>query len=334
MKQGGGIMRRKGLSDQELEKVIRLRHAGTSWLRIQNETGIHRRTAKRAYENWQRNQSSAELKEARKIVAAEAFRKHMDSLITLATSFVASLGVPPSPDIKTDATQFLSGLWQSDLLQRWRYASIESKEFYQPHQDYPMRDLESNIRENKLLFESLQAHTRGTEVRWDALDEWSGARDNCIKVLSKLRQEVSKVVDNYLNLERRLNLIGRIKEQSVDDKPVERMKEAVFKAVWQGVREDKLDQELIRMVERSSESQGVLKVADETLLILKDKSLMEMVVRICNLAANNLNKGDIVRSLQDEVHIMKTATGALRETLDPLRLTPMILRTRCDLCPA
>ncbi len=327
-------MRRRGLSDQELEKVIRLRHAGTSWLKIQNEICIHRRTAKRAYENWERNQSSEELKEARKIVAAEAFRKHMDSLITLATSFVASLGIPPSPDIKTNAAQFFSVLWQSDLLQRWRYASIESKEFYRPPQDYPIGDMESNIRENKLLFESLQAHTRGTEVRWDALDEWSGARDNCIKVLSKLRQEVSKVVDNYLNLELRSNLVGRIKEESVDDNPVEKMKEAVLKAIWQGVREDKLDQELVRMVERSSETQGVLKVAGETLLRLKDRSLMKKVVRICNLAANNLSKGDVVRSLQNEVRIMKTATGALRETLNPLRLTPMILRTRCDLCPA
>ena len=61
---------------------------------------------------------------------------------------------------------------------------------------------------------------------------------------------------------------------------------------------------------------------------------MKKVVHICNVAANNLSKGDVVRSLQNEVRIMKTATGLLRETLDPLRLTPMILRTRCDLCPA
>ena len=112
---------------------------------------------------------------------------------------------------------------------------------------------------------------------------------------------------------------------------------AMLKAIWQGVREDKLDQELVRMVTRSGETQGILKVGDETVLILNDRSLMVEVVGICNLAVTNPSKGkesDVVESLQGEVRVMARAAEALHEKLNPLRLTPMILRTRCDLCPA
>ena len=35
-----------------------------------------------------------------------------------------------------------------------------------------------------------------------------------------------------------------------------------------------------------------------------------------------------------EVRIMQKATEELRQMLNPVKLTPMILRTRCELCPA
>ena len=39
-------MRRRYVSDEELTQVIKLKQNGASWLRIENETGIPRRTAK------------------------------------------------------------------------------------------------------------------------------------------------------------------------------------------------------------------------------------------------------------------------------------------------
>lgn len=331
-------MRRKHWSQEELDNVIRLRQAGTSWLRIQNETGIHRRTAKRAYEKWERSQSTDELKLARQEVAAAEFRTHMESLIRLAGSLVTNLRVPfLLADMEKNTEQFFSWLWQQDLLQRYISSETQVNVYTMGDtQSFRIGDPQSYRREKEMLFESLKVHTR-EEVRWNTLDEWGRARDNCIKVLSKLRKAVQEVVDNFLNLEQKSNLVGRIKEESVDDKPIERMREAVLMSIWQGVREDKLDQELIRMVARSSETQGILKVGDKTLLRLNDRNSMEEALRICNLAVTNLSKGEkshIVESLQDEVRVLERATEALHEKLNPLRLTPMILRTRCDLCPA
>ena len=102
-------MHRKKLSDKELNKIIRLRQDRASWLRIQRETGIHRQTAKRAYDKWERSKSLEELKEARKDVAAQVFREHMESLVILATSLVSNLAVPHLTELMDkDAAQFFT----------------------------------------------------------------------------------------------------------------------------------------------------------------------------------------------------------------------------------
>jgi hypothetical protein len=100
-------MRRRHVSPEELAMIIRLRHENASWLKIQRETGVPRRIGQRAYVQWGRSQASEELKEARKDVAAQAFREHMDSLVTLATSFVMNLEVPHLPELMDkDSEQF------------------------------------------------------------------------------------------------------------------------------------------------------------------------------------------------------------------------------------
>ena len=119
-------MKRGELAPEELDKVIKLKKIGTSWLRIEHETGISRRTAKRAYEKWEHSQSPEVLREARKDVAAKAFLDHLKSLTTLAVSLVTSLSVPPSiVDMEKNAEQFFSELWEQDLLQRGPQSSLD-----------------------------------------------------------------------------------------------------------------------------------------------------------------------------------------------------------------
>jgi len=198
-------MRRRDLSDEELNQIINLKKAGSSWVKIQRELGINRRTAKRAYDNWVRSQSMEELKEARKDVAAQAFREHMESVIRLAG---ANLRVPSSlADMDKDTEQFLSWLLDQDLLERLVSISVETKEAYAPVSGPHVLDPQSYRREKELLFESLKVHTRENARLWKDWDEWKEARNNCVKVLRKLRKETSEVVGNYLNQERRVNLL-------------------------------------------------------------------------------------------------------------------------------
>jgi len=75
----------------------------------------------------------------------------------------------------------------------------------------------------------------------------------------------------------------------------------------------------------------------DTKLDLNDLNLANEVKSVCCLAISNLregNKSDLVRRLADKVRQMQDRTRELEENLDGLILRPMILRTRCDLCPA
>jgi len=328
-------MRRRDVSSEELAKIIRLRDENASWLKIQRETGVPRRIGQRAYVQWEHSQAREELKEARKDVAAQAFREHLKSLTTLAGSL--GLSVPSSiADMEKNAEQFFSELWEQDLLQRGPLSSLDigTGEVY-TRLPRPLVDRRFIILENELLFKCLQDHTRGEGVRWETLDEWGKARDNCAKIVPKLRKETSVVVDNFLNQEREANFLQRVKEESVESgNAVEQMAKAVLSAIWQGIREDTPAENLVRMVSPRGGGQGIVKVKDETFLIFNDTGLTEKVVHTCKLAANNLCKGEMVQQLHSEVRKMEKATDELRQMLNPVRLTPMILRTRCDLCPA
>ncbi len=100
-------------------------------------------------------------------MAAQAFREHMDSLVTLATSFVMNPEVPHFPELMDkNSEQFFVWLWEQDLLQRRLYiSSLDAKESA-PLVARPIVDPQSYRRETELLFESLQEHTRGEGVRW------------------------------------------------------------------------------------------------------------------------------------------------------------------------
>ncbi len=336
-------MVRRHWSQEELDKLIRLRQAGASWLKIQNEIGIHRRTAKRTYENWERSQSLQELKEARKDVAAAEFRTHMESLVRLAGSLVTNLSVPSSPaDMEKNTEQFFSWLWQQDLLQRYISSEIQANIFTMgDKQRFHIGDPQSYRREKELLFESLKVHTRG-QVSWDILDNrWKQARDNCSKIVRRLPKETSEVVNNFLNQERQIDLLRSLKQESREDNPVKQMAEAVLREIWRAILQDKLGEEKpwFQTVLRGKGTPQEINIKSESETVFTffgdtNIGLAKELTRICELAAKNLCKGDTVHKLRDEVRNMKKASEELREMLNPIRLRPMILRTRCDLCPA
>jgi hypothetical protein len=336
-------MRRRDLSDQELDQVINLKRAGSSWVKIQRETGISRRTAKRAYDKWERGKSLEELKEARKDVAAQAFREHMESVITLAESLAANLGVPSSlREMEMNSQQFFSWLLEEDLLRRNMSSETQIQVWVGDSPRFLVGDSQSYRREKQLLFESLKAHTRG-EVRWeDILDNrWKKSRDKCATIVPKLGREISKVLKNLVNEKQQPNLLSNLNEASAGYDPMERIVEAVRMAIWQDILGDNLEQEGARF-ETISQAGGAahavcakprhgiqLEFTGET-----GKHLAEQVTSICNSAYHNLCKGDTVQQLYCEVLNMKKASEEIREVLNAVRLRPMILRTRCDLCPA
>jgi hypothetical protein len=319
-------MRRRQLSDDELNKVIKLRQIGTSWLRIQHETGIHRQMAKRAYEKWEHSKTMEELKEARKDVAAQAFGEHINYLIKMAESLVSALHVP----------EMLRGLGNADeaLDQLWMRNIQGELELYQKSGTV---EIERVVRRNRMIFKALQEHTR-EKVRWEALEEWKQARNSAAEYCRKLRLEATEVIGNILSnqsdLKERMKTI--IKGNDVNEK----ISDGVLENIWRGISTG--ESEEMRVLKGSSiMTEGRVwlefyKGDSDTRLDLNDVKLAKDVLKVCRWAANNLQKGnksDLVRRLVEEVHRMQDRTEELEATLDELLLRPMILRTRCDLCP-
>lgn len=328
-------MRRRDVSPEELARIIRLRQIGTSWLKIQRETGIDRRIAKRAYEEWGRSQSREELKAARKDVAAEEFRNHLRSLIRLAELLVGTLDIPqPSPD-PVSAKEVLRSLLQRDI-------AGEYEAYGEP--DVPYRGLaiiyrpETLLRQNKMLFDSLKAHTQEKLEWWETLDEWGKARDTCTTAQGKLTEEITKTLLNILN--QKPKLTDRIVKGSGKKDAMERMVDGIVHAVWERILAGNPDQP--PLIEAISRADGMTEVlfGEHGLglgLIFTETNLAKEVGNTCIWAAKNLcirEKENIVQLLVDNVSTMRKAIKDLTEKLNPLVLRPLILSTRCDLCPA
>ena len=311
-------MRKRYVSDDELSQIIKLKQAGASWLMIQNQSGVPRRSAKQAYEDWQRSQSIDELKSARVGVAAEEFRKHVDLLIKIAESLAGGLEVPETHKITINADELLYSLWEKS------YRGIKN---YQPDKTIEKRERQRFIREYQMLLKSLQYHTQ-EKVRWEVLEDWKQAWNSSISHLERLEKEANSIAENITKTD--VSLIEIINSKSGQDKVEGRLAQTVLTIVWQNIVDDTLDLE-------SPEIYISYELLDKNFPIPMDKDLFEKIAEILRQVAKAFcagRKKDIIQPLINDACRMSETITTLEETLNPLVLRPLILRTRCELCPA
>ena len=115
----------------------------------------------------------------------------------------------------------------------------------------------------------------------------------------------------------------------------------VLNQLWQAILENKPEDELnmIQIKEFRSETNPIIHIMlyDEMVLEMNDKAVSEKVVEICNQTVKNLciaKQAEIIQPLRRLVGCMRRAIDSLSEDLDPIVLKPIIIRTRCSLCPA
>ena len=322
-------MKKRELSPIELKDVVELRRLGANWVEIARETKVERRAAKRAYEEWERDQKINEQKAVRFRVAAEAFHEHIDDLIRLAESLVSTLHVPEMLRWLDNADEALDRFWMRNI-----QVELEPSPTSQPTSG----ERERVVRRNKMLFKSLQEHTR-EKVRWEALEDWKQARNNAVQYSKELRLEATEVIRNNLN--NCLGLEKRIKTAIGANDVTEKISDGVRETIWRGILTGKPDQ--MHVLKGSSvltEGRVWLEFYEgdsDTRLNLNNVELAKEVLGMCRRAVTNLRQGiksDLVRRLADEVRQMQDRTQELGESLEGLLLRPMILRTRCELCPA
>ena len=319
-------MRRRDVSPEELARIINLRQINTSWLKIQRDIGVPRRIAKRAYEGWNRSQSREELKEARKVVAAEEFRIHLACLVKLAEALVKALKIPQPTHPPISAEENLRiFLWESDIAGEYGvYGPSGTSRSW------------NCLRQNQILFKSLQSHTH-EKVDWQMLEQWKKTWDECIRVQDVLRQEArGRLMDV---LKQKSGLTDRIEKGSREKNTLDRMANGVLHTIWQGILAGKPDQPpLVKADVLGGEVTNVVFGEDHRGLglVFTEADLAKAVKDTCIRVAKNLVivKEEDMSKLVDDVRRMRGIIDKLTEMLNPLMLRPQILHTRCDLCPA
>lgn len=319
-------MRKRELSPVELKKVVQLRQLGARWTEIEKETKVERRAAKRAYEEWERDQKMREQEAWRFRVVAEAFHEHLNDLIRLAGSLTEALHAPDMLWRLNSADEALGQLWTGNT-ERQREPSPASGV-----------ERERVVWRSKMLLKALQNHTPD-KVRWEALEEWKQSRNNAVQHSKELRLKATEAIRNNLN--NCLGLEKRIKTAIGDNGVVERITDGVMENIWRGILTG--NQEEIHVVKGGpliKEWQVWLTFYErdsESCLFLNDMDLAKEVLSICRQVVTSLREAtecDLVLKLTDDVSGMQASTKELEASLDELVLRPIILHTRCDLCPA
>ncbi len=314
-------MKKRGLSPIELKKIVELRQFNAPWTEIEKETKVERRIAKRAYDEWETDQKMQEQEKVRFRVAAEAFHEHVNSLIRLAEALSNHLFLLPiGPDEARSAEQNLSNLWQTNIL--------EESELYTLSQANRVRQIRSNERLNSMIFNSLQEHTH-EKIRWQALDEWKKSWDSCRELFNNLEIEGRK--DIMYILKKEPDLLQQIEKRSQKEDAIQRMARVAVHAIWQSIVDNKFDQ-------KSPEVKASYELVDR-IAIFTEKELNEKLIALCDnvvktLLKKKVDKVNLVEQLYGKVHTMRQVADELAKSLNRLVLYPIILNTRCKLCPA
>lgn len=327
-------MKKIMLSQSRVEQLLNLRESGLSWVKIEKETGIARRIAKREYDEWSAKQSRRQLEDARKEVAAHEYRIHLDLLSQMANFLLYSLVIPnPLTDLRK-ADEVISQFLEKD--------------FYQDQLSFEVRlgDQQRDkrvIRMNELLFKSLRDHTQ-RRVPWQALDLWKEARNDCVEDIIRMKSEISKVFTNILEQKPGLGkkLDGIYKNANV----IENVIEGILINMWlNGVTDVKSKVTVMKGVSLNRQGTAWIvfhnKASEETNCTFEREApndnvlLAKEVSGVSIWAIENLLKGrnDLIQDIKRDVYKMQENTGRLEAVLNHLVLRPIILNTRCDICP-
>jgi hypothetical protein len=301
-------MKRIEVTPGQMEQIIRLRERSISWVKIEDETTVPRRVAQRAYDEWRRQQLSKQLKEVRQSLAEEDMREHRRLLLEIASQLVSLIEIPKEENpekklFKVNAKNQLEALWIND---RWVEKPEGIKVYVSASEELIERQIQ---RRNEMLFDSLKEHTKG-RVRWRAKNEWEVAWDELKNDFEELETEIYRAV----------------RETSVE---IEEIKVFIEKS-----GPEKIYSFLDAWIRKSliSDKQVQQSIKQLTDLITGSKS-RKALAGIFNKIAEDSIYGDTAGRIKSNLVRARKASRELEESLDPLVLGPLILATRCQLCP-
>ncbi|MCK4786439.1 MAG: hypothetical protein KAV87_21960 [Desulfobacteraceae bacterium] len=318
-------MRRRHVSQEDRDTVVRLRKSGAGWLTIQEMTGIPRRTAKGVYNEWQKGQAAEEVITARRQVAAEAFKLHMRDLGALAQAISVNLTDPGLNDMR-NGKQVLDSVLESNIRV---FADTESSF------SFTKRDAAATFRQNHILFDSLKQHTQ-SKVNWDLLDKWSAARDDWHSGREQLEVAVNGLVPDMVNRQSAGSVGSTLKQPGTADKIARGIIETTYYALVDNEFEEPDKYIKAKGLQTSC---AILFGGDtsDTELVIEDTKVAVIIAVFCKNIVKELftqKEPSLTWDMAASLARMRQAHNELTDKLDELRLTPVILQTKCDICPA
>jgi hypothetical protein len=241
----------------------------------------------------------------------------------LAEYFVNTLKTPEMLRGLDSADEALDRLWMRKLQEEYELFPNSSVKY------------ERIVKRNKMLFKSLQEHTR-EKVRWESLEEWKRARNIAAEYSKELKLVATDIIAGFLS--NQLDLKERLNDEFGGSDVPGKISDGVRETIWRGILTGEPDQ--MHVIEGANKWRiwiEFYKGDVDTRLDMADLDLAKEVLRLCHETVVSLrgeNKSHLVLGLADQVVKMRERMTELEECLDPLILRPIILRTRCDLCPA
>lgn len=306
------MARHKGnrLADDQVRRMVELDRQGKSISAISRAVGCHRQTVKHYLEG-RRGDILAD--EVRKELLTDELRWHVDAIIEFTVPLAGSLPVRGSPFELPDAATAVQPLFcPPEVAKGLEYKRKE--------------------RQNRLLFESLRQHTGGKAAWWQAFEEWKKAWDTCNRSLEELRGEADEVVGDLLN-NQKPGLKKAVERESGKKGAVEMIVHDVLLVVWwAGTHDSPAEEYYFRIKDSLLEAV----VGDETfpLRLKLDSPSREELLILCKLAFETLYQSFVAKHIPEVLHEMEAKIQQIDDNLDSFILRPLILRTRCYLCPA
>jgi transcriptional regulator with XRE-family HTH domain len=309
--------RKSRISEEQIGEMLRLRRQGKSITDIAKATGFHRQTV-RAY--LKERQADILADEVRKQLLTDELQKHLDSLIQFAASLMEHLTVPTSPNEERDAASLLVPLLPKELPEGLDSASWKAR-----------REQQQTDRQNKMLLMSLREHTREKEW-WQAFEEWQEGWNICQGVLQELRKEANEVVVNLIN--ETPSIKGEVERRAKEERDTIRnmISDVLWLVWWAGTGKPVEEIEY-----QTEEGRVAARFGDKTYYTMghriSEDSLGQDMAEVYKSAFETLCHSFTNKNVVEMLHSMDENIKVIDDTLDPFVLRPLLVRTRCGLCP-
>jgi len=306
------------ISKEKMDQIIELATKKKPWTVIELETGVPRRKAKSAYQQFELEQLREEVKKARVTIATEETRGHINNLVLLAEYIADNLEIPPIAFLEQTSSGFINGLLHRQIFHEpSEISGIQVSGYPKGESVTETKKLKRIYRQNKLLFEALKIHTT-QHGRWRSFDQWIQSWDTCRNCVQNIRIATHQLFEKFLKLEGQ-DLQSRMKSLTTVDKIVH----GITEAIWEHTINHGL-------------TEGSPSFTINRLLQSEDTGLEFNINRICNNTINNLYKTEPVQyihSLDTAIRTMKKSITQIEENFDGIKLRPLLLNSRCQLCP-